>query len=107
MPQFAQGASAGAEYTAGVTVDEVQLGQEAQEEQLEQAEPQDEQAVPQTGRSTTWRISVTGRAHVVHALQGLQELQELQGLHDEQLEHAGAYDAHVEQPDETAYVAGA
>jgi len=69
-----------------------------------QAGAQDEQAVPHTGRSTTCRINVTGRAHVVHGLQLLQELQE---LHDEQLEHAGAYDAHVEQPDETAYVAGA
>jgi hypothetical protein len=82
-----QGAAAGAEYATGITVAAVpQLEHESHEEQLEQAGPQDEQAEPQTGRSTTWLVSVTGRAQVVqvsHELHGLLE-------HDEQLEQAGA-----------------
>lgn len=55
----------GATYEAGATVDVVQL------EQLPHGAAHvahgDVQPVLQTGRNTTWRINVTGRAHVVHA----------------------------------------
>jgi len=100
------GHEAGAEYTAGVTVDEEQLGHELHEEQLVPHDEQPQDSQPQTGLSTTALVSVTGRAQVVqephepHEPQELHEEHELQGLHDEQVEQAGAYDAHVEQPEE-------
>jgi hypothetical protein len=101
------GHEAGAVYTAGLTVDVPQLEHESHVGQLEQEEPQVEQleqAEPHTGRITTALVSVTGRAQVEQVPQlphDPQLLHELQGLtpHDEQVEQAGAYEAHVEQPE--------
>lgn len=96
-PRVQEGQSAGAVYEAGVTVAVGQLEHELHEPHEEHPEEQLVQAgahdVPHTGCKTTWRNVVYGLAHVVHVLQA-------PPAHGEHVEHAGAYEAHVEQPDE-------